>query len=55
MSSIVVIYQSKYGATKKDPATYEPWEVALIQAVGSKCDWTNKKYIEQILEYVRIQ
>ncbi len=38
---------------KKDPSTYEPWEKALMCAVGQKCDWTNKKYLEPVLAYLR--
>ncbi|NLM44598.1 MAG: hypothetical protein GX201_11400 [Clostridiales bacterium] len=102
MSNTVVIYQSKYGATKKyaqwlaeelscdlietkkasieqlekydvimswkdktlcnllkkavakkDPDTYEPWEAALMQAVGQSCDWTDKKNIKEIVVYVK--
>ena len=40
---------------KKDPATYEPWETALMQAVGSNFDWTEKEQIKDIVEYVRIK
>lgn len=36
---------------KKDPATYEPWEAALMQAIGSNFDWTDKQNIKQIIEY----
>lgn len=35
---------------KKDPATYEIWEKALMCAVGQKCDWTDKKYLEPIID-----
>lgn len=45
----------KKAIAKKDPATYEPWETALMEAIGSNCDWMDKKYIEQIVEYVRIK
>ncbi len=38
---------------RQDPATYEPWQKALMCAVGQKCDWTDRKYIEPILEYVQ--
>lgn len=38
---------------KQDPAAYEPWQKALMCAVGQKCDWTDKKYIDPILEYVK--
>lgn len=37
---------------KQDPATYEPWQKALMSAVGQNCDWTDRKYIEPILKYV---
>lgn len=36
---------------KQDPATYEPWQKALMCAVGQKCDWTDKANIEPILAY----
>lgn len=38
---------------KKDPSTYEPWEAALMEAIGSSHDWTDKKNIKQIVDYVR--
>lgn len=38
---------------KKDPATYEIWEKALMCAAGQKCDWTDKKYLKPITEYLR--
>ena len=38
---------------RQDPATYEPWQKALMCAVGQKGDWTDRKYIEPILEYVQ--
>lgn len=37
---------------KQDPSAYEPWQKALMCAVGQKCDWTDRKYIEPILRYV---
>lgn len=37
---------------KKDPATYEPWMKALISAGGEKYDWTDKKYLEPLLDYI---
>lgn len=39
--------------SKQDPSTYEPWQEALMEAIGQSCDWTDKKYIEPILECVR--
>lgn len=37
---------------KQDPATYEPWQKALMSAVGQKCDWTDPKYLAPLLEYM---
>jgi len=69
MEKIVIMYQSKYGATKKyaqwlseelgcdlmetkNAANYEPWEAALMQAVGSNNDWTDRENIKPILDYL---
>ena len=38
---------------KKDPVDYEIWEKALMAAGDHKCDWTDKKYIEPILECMK--
>ncbi|MHC1747305.1 MAG: flavodoxin domain-containing protein [Cellulosilyticaceae bacterium] len=40
---------------KKDPATYEPWEKALMCAVDQTCDWTDKSYLKTLLEYINQQ
>lgn len=37
---------------KKDPSEYEPWMTALMCAAGQKCDWTDKKYLAPLLEYI---
>lgn len=37
---------------KKDPSTYEPWMTALMCAVEQKCDWTDKKYLEPVIQYM---
>lgn len=42
----------KKAVSKKDSATYEPWEKALMQTIGSNMDWTDKENIKQIIEYV---
>lgn len=34
---------------KKDPATLEPWAVALLEARGHSCDWTNQEYLRPLL------
>ncbi|MBP3460019.1 MAG: flavodoxin [Lachnospiraceae bacterium] len=38
---------------KQDPSTYEPWQKALVNAAGQKCDWTDPKYLEPLLAYMR--
>lgn len=37
---------------KQDPATYEPWQRALMCAAGQKCDWTDKKYLQPLIEWI---
>ena len=37
---------------KKDPSDYEIWEKALMAAGDHKCDWTDKKCIEPIIECI---
>lgn len=37
---------------KKDPQDYEPWEKALMSAVGKTCDWMDKKYLEPLLVFI---
>ncbi|HBE99008.1 MAG TPA: flavodoxin [Firmicutes bacterium] len=43
----------KKAVAKKDPAKYEPWEKALMEAGDHKSDWTDKKYLEPIIEYLK--
>lgn len=38
--------------SKKDPTTYEPWEKALMSAVGKECDWTDKKYLSSLIKFI---
>lgn len=38
--------------SKKDPSMYEPWEKALMCAVGQKCDWTDKEYLQPIIKFI---
>jgi hypothetical protein len=35
---------------KKDPKDYAVWEAALVEAVDIGKDWTDKKYIDPIVE-----
>lgn len=37
---------------KKDSDTYEPWMKALMCAGGQSCDWTDKKYLAPLLDYI---
>lgn len=37
---------------KKDPSAYEPWEKALMCAMGQKCDWTDKEYLQPIIKFI---
>lgn len=37
---------------KQNPDEYEPWQIALMCAVGQKCDWTDKSYLESLLKYI---
>lgn len=38
---------------KQNPDEYEPWQKALMCAEGKKCDWTDRKYLEPLLEYLQ--
>ena len=37
---------------KQNPDEYEPWQMALMSAVGQKCDWTDKVYLEPLLKFI---
>ena len=38
---------------KQDPSTYEPWQKALMSAVGQNCDWTDKKYLDELVRFIK--
>ena len=38
---------------KKPPEEYEVWEKALMAAGDESCDWTDKKYLEPILNAIK--
>ena len=38
---------------RKNPDDYEVWEKALMEAGDKTCDWTDKTYIEPILEAIK--
>lgn len=37
---------------KQDPSTYEPWQKALIEASGQNNDWSDKSWLEPLIEYL---
>ena len=44
----------KKAVAKKDPKDYELWEAAIMETKDDvPCDWTDKSYLEPILEAVR--
>lgn len=40
----------KKSVAKKDQSKLEPWEAALMEAIGGNFDWTDKKHIEPIVK-----
>ncbi len=42
----------KKAVSKQNPDEYEPWQKALMCAVGKKCDWTDKIYLKELLKYI---
>ena len=38
---------------KKDPASLEPWEQALLEAAGGTADWTDREYLQPLLRWIR--
>ena len=51
---IVNVPKANYIAVrgKGNPNEYEPWQKAFMCAVGQKCDWTDKSYLEPLLKYI---
>ena len=45
----------KKAISKKDPDTYEPWMKALMSVGEGNYDWTDRKYLEPILDYLKEQ
>lgn len=43
----------KSSLEKKDPATYEPWEAALVDAIGSDSDFTDEDNLKPILDFIK--
>ena len=40
---------------KKSPDLCEPWMKALLSSVGQKHDWTDRKYLIPLIEYIRME
>ncbi len=38
---------------KQNPEECEPWQKALLCAVGQKCDWTDPANLESLIQYIR--
>ena len=38
---------------KKEPDTLEPWERALVSAAGKPCDWTDRRYLEPLIDFLK--
>lgn len=38
---------------KKEPAACEPWMRALMSSIGQKCDWTEQKYLQPLIRYIK--
>lgn len=38
--------------SKKDPGTFEPWMEDLMRAAGKTRDWTDKKYLTPLVEFL---
>ena len=54
VSGIAGLSFLKKNIEKLNPEEYEPWEKALMCAVGQKCDWTDRAYLDPILDYIDI-
>lgn len=39
---------------KKDPEALEPWEQALMEAMGKKCSWVDEKYLLPLTTYITV-
>ena len=38
---------------KKDRETLEPWERALMEASGKFCDWTERRYLTPLIDFLK--
>ena len=49
----LLISMLKKMVAKKEPATFEPWEAALMESIGKAGDWTDQINLEPIIAYVK--
>ena len=40
---------------KKNPAEYEPWEAALMEAGEQVCDWTAENYLYPLYDFLKAE
>lgn len=40
---------------KKNPAEYEPWEAALMEAGEQACDWTAENYLYPLYDFLKAE
>lgn len=40
---------------KKNPAEYEPWEAALMEAGEQVCDWTAESYLQPLYDFLKAE
>ena len=38
-------------SVSEKPSAHAPWEVALMEAMGKKCDWTDETYLTPLMDY----
>jgi menaquinone-dependent protoporphyrinogen IX oxidase len=38
---------------KEDPSTYKPLQSALMEAAGKRCDWTDRAYLQPLLDEMK--
>lgn len=39
--------------SRKDPSEVKAWERPFLEAKDKKCDWTDKKYIAPLIEFIK--
>ena len=38
---------------KKEPETLEPWERELVSSARQPCDWTDRRYLEPLIDFLK--